>query len=91
MQEGATLHIAVADSGGGVAAELVESIFAEGVSTKPDNGAPGGRGVGLALSRQVARALGGDVVLANPGGGESPLPGAEFIARLPGVLVEGVT
>ncbi|MGF6881104.1 two-component system CitB family sensor kinase [Nocardia sp. GP40] len=91
VQEGSTLHIAVADSGAGVAAELAESIFAEGVSTRPDGGAPGGRGVGLALSRQVARALGGDVVLANRGGGESDLPGAEFIARLPGVLVEGTT
>ncbi|WP_280268192.1 ATP-binding protein [Nocardia wallacei] len=89
VQEGATLHITVVDSGAGVAAELLESIFAEGVSTRPDNGAPGGRGVGLALSRQVARALGGDVVLSSPGGGAPPLRGAEFIARLPGVLVEG--
>ncbi|WP_460698254.1 sensor histidine kinase [Nocardia thraciensis] len=89
VQEGATLHITVVDSGAGVAADLVEAVFAEGVSTRPDNGAPGGRGVGLALSRQVSRALGGDVVLSSPGGGEAPLRGAEFIARLPGVLVEG--
>jgi len=91
VQEGSTLHIAVADSGAGVPDDLLESIFAEGVSTRADNGAPGGRGVGLALSRQVARVLGGDVVLASPGGGDMPLSGAEFIARLPGVLVEGTT
>ncbi|MBF6174190.1 ATP-binding protein [Nocardia blacklockiae] len=91
VQEGATLHITVIDSGGGVAPEMVEDVFAEGVSTRPDNGVPGGRGVGLALSRQVARALGGDVVLSSPGGGPAPLGGAEFIARLPGVLVEGET
>lgn len=89
--EGTTLHIAVTDSGAGVAPELVESVFAEGVSTRPDNGVPGGRGVGLALSRQVARALGGDVVLSSPGGNGTPLGGAEFIARLPEVLVEGET
>ncbi|MBB5917921.1 two-component system CitB family sensor kinase [Nocardia transvalensis] len=89
VQEGQTLHITVIDSGSGVAPGIVESVFAEGVSTRPDNGVPGGRGVGLALSRQVARALGGDVVLSSPGGGAAPLRGAEFIARLPGVLVEG--
>ncbi|WP_235748220.1 sensor histidine kinase [Nocardia coffeae] len=88
VQEGSTLHITVVDSGAGVPVELVDSIFTEGVSTRPDNGAPGGRGVGLALSRQVARALGGDLVLASPGGGDSALRGAEFIARLPGVLEE---
>ncbi len=89
VQEGATLHITVADSGPGVPPELADMVFTEGVSTKDDGGVPGGRGVGLALSRQVARALGGDVVLAHPGGGETSPGGAEFIARLPGVLVEG--
>lgn len=115
VQEGETLHIAVIDSGGGVPAELAESIFAEGVSTKSGDAVPGGRGVGLALSRQVARARGGEVRLAHSGGavpdaagattlgaappgggtggdvaqGGKPLAGAEFIARLPGVLTEG--
>ncbi|MCM6773294.1 ATP-binding protein [Nocardia sp. CDC159] len=91
VQERSTLHIAVADSGPGVSPELAESVFTEGVSTKADNEVPGGRGVGLALSRQVARALGGDVVLAHPGGRATVPGGAEFIARLPGVLVEGET
>ncbi|MFF0490776.1 ATP-binding protein [Nocardia sp. NPDC004068] len=88
VQEGTTLHLAVADSGGGVPPESRAAIFAEGVSTKPGDGVPGGRGVGLALARQTARAVGGDVVLAESGGGEG-LGGAEFLARLPGVLVEG--
>ncbi|MEC3920029.1 ATP-binding protein [Nocardia sp. CDC160] len=95
VRDGETLHIAVADSGAGVAAELMDSLFAEGVSTKAGGG-PGGRGLGLALSRQVARARGGDVRLADPGGDarrdagpdETPLAGAEFIARMPGVLSE---
>ncbi|WP_330181964.1 sensor histidine kinase [Nocardia sp. NBC_01503] len=119
VQEGEALHITVADSGGGVPDNLANSVFTEGVSTRSGGGVPGGRGVGLALSRQVARARGGDVWLAYPGGmatvrgpdavigsvelaaatdpsaaresiaAEKPLLGAEFIARLPGVLTEG--
>jgi two-component system, CitB family, sensor kinase len=88
LQEGTTLHITVADSGDGVAPEFVEHLFTEGTSTKPDSGIPGGRGIGLALSRQISRALGGDLWLASPGNPELPLRGAEFIARLPGVMVE---
>ncbi|WP_280185781.1 sensor histidine kinase [Nocardia gipuzkoensis] len=88
VQEDSTLHIAVADSGDGVAPALVDTLFTEGVSTRDDRGVPGGRGVGLALIRQIARSHGGDVRLSSPGGGEPPLTGAEFIARIPGVLVE---
>jgi two-component system CitB family sensor kinase len=40
------------------------------------------------LSRQLSRALGGDVVLSSQGAPGSELCGAEFIARLPGVMVE---
>ncbi|MRH90050.1 GHKL domain-containing protein [Nocardia sp. SYP-A9097] len=69
VQEGETLHLTVADSGAGVAVDLVDSVFSEGVSTRSGSGVPGGRGVGLALSRQVARARGGEVWLAHPGGG----------------------
>ncbi|MEV0333852.1 ATP-binding protein [Nocardia sp. NPDC050717] len=89
VQEDSTLHITVADDGAGVSPELTATLFTEGVSTKPGAGVPGGRGVGLALARQVARALGGDVWLASAGGPGRELAGAEFIARLPGVLSEG--
>lgn len=88
LQAGATLHLTVADSGDGVAADFVEHLFTEGQTTKPDSGIPGGRGIGLALSRQISRALGGDLWLASPGTAELRLRGAEFIARLPGVMVE---
>jgi two-component system CitB family sensor kinase len=88
LQEGTTLHITVADSGDGVAPDFVEHLFTEGASTKPDSGIPGGRGIGLALSRQISRAVGGDLWLASPGNSELALRGAEFIARLPGVMVE---
>lgn len=90
LQEGSTLHVTVADSGDGVAPEFVEELFTEGTTTKPDSGIPGGRGIGLALSRQISRALGGELRLSNPvnPAAQRGLVGAEFIARLPGVMTE---
>jgi two-component system, CitB family, sensor kinase len=88
LQDGSTLHITVADSGDGIAQDFVEHVFTEGRSTKPQSGIPGGRGIGMALSRQISRALGGDVRLSSAGNPDTELRGAEFIARLPGVMVE---
>jgi two-component system CitB family sensor kinase len=88
LQDNSTLHITVADSGTGVSPEFVEHLFTEGTSTKPDSGIPGGRGIGLALSRQIARALGGELRLASPANPGAELCGAEFSARLPGVMIE---
>ncbi len=90
LQDNSTLHITVVDSGAGVAPDFATQLFTEGRSTKPDSGIPGGRGIGLALSRQIARALGGDVRLASPGNPDADVPGAEFSAQLPGVLLPGV-
>ncbi len=88
LEDGSTLHITVADSGDGVAPDFVEHVFTEGKSTKPQSAIPGGRGIGMALSRQISRALGGDVWLSSPGDPTAELRGAEFIARLPGVMVK---
>lgn len=88
LQDDSTLHITVADTGDGVSSDFVEHVFTEGKSTKPDSGIPGGRGIGMALSRQITRALGGDIRLSSPGNPGAELCGAEFIARLPGVMVE---
>lgn len=90
LQEDSTLHVTVADSGDGVAPDFVEQLFTEGTSTKPDSGIPGGRGIGLALSRQISRSLGGELRLSSPGNpaARQGLVGAEFIARLPGVMTE---
>src|SRR3954454_10818167 len=88
LQDDSTLHITVADTGDGVRTDFVEHVFTEGRSTKPQSAIPGGRGIGMALSRQISRALGGDVRLSSPRNPGTRLCGAEFIAHLPGVMVE---
>lgn len=90
LQDNSTLHITVADSGDGVEPDLADEIFNEGTSTKPQSDLPGGRGIGLTLSRQIARTLGGDIRLSSAGDPGAELSGAEFIATLPGVMAEGV-
>jgi len=75
--------VVVADSGDGV--QEPERIFTEGYSTAGSTPfEPHGQGIGLHLSRQIARRGGGDVWVASPGraGG----PGAVFCARLPGTV-----
>jgi len=79
VADDSTLHVSVADSGDGVPERLRDTVFLEGVSTKDGPG----HGLGLALTRQAALALGGDVRLANAGG---PDHGAVFAATLPEVL-----
>jgi sensor histidine kinase regulating citrate/malate metabolism len=64
--EGPWLVLQVADGGPGPPLEDRERIFELGWSTKPAG--PAGRGVGLALVRQTARQLGGDVELAQDSG-----------------------
>lgn len=88
LQDASTLHVTVADSGDGVAPDFVDRLFTEGASTKQDSGIAGGRGIGLALSRQLSRSLGGDLWLSSPSTLGAQLSGAEFIARLPGVMVQ---
>lgn len=88
LQDNSTLHITVADSGEGVPPDFADQIFIEGASTKTKSDQAGGRGIGLTLSRHIARALGGDLVLSRPVNPGEQLCGAEFIARLPGVMAE---
>jgi two-component system CitB family sensor kinase len=88
VTENSTLFVTVADSGTGVRSDFVDELFVEGTTTKPDSGIPGGRGIGLALSRQLSRGLGGDLWLSSTGDPDARLCGAEFIARLPGVMIE---
>ncbi|MET0897955.1 MAG: ATP-binding protein [Mycobacterium sp.] len=70
------LTVTVTDSGPGVPEHLRESIFARGVTSKPD--APGGRGIGLALVRLVTAQHGGTVVVT-----DAPAGGARFTVEIP--------
>lgn len=70
------VRIVVSDDGPGIAAELGDSIFQPGSSTG------GGSGLGLALSRRIARTVGGDVEVMTRAD-ELDLDGAHFEVRLP--------
>jgi signal transduction histidine kinase len=70
--------VEVRDDGPGLAAADAELVFSPGWrgDGRRNPAAPAGTGLGLALARRLARALGGDVT-AEPG------PGAGFEVRLP--------
>lgn len=58
---GRRLEITVADSGHGIPEHLRGRVFERGFSTKPADAA--GRGVGLALVREIVESAGGSIVL----------------------------
>jgi two-component system CitB family sensor kinase len=64
--DGADATIVVRDDGPGLPPEVLDRAFEPGVTTKPPG--PVGRGLGLALVRRAATALGGTVEVHNDGG-----------------------
>ncbi|UXN25970.1 sensor histidine kinase [Curtobacterium flaccumfaciens] len=86
LDDGSTLHLSVMDSGPGVPADAADSLFTRDtdlLASPPDVERVHGLGIGLPLSREIARRHGGDVWLASPGGDDH---GAVFCARLEGVV-----
>jgi two-component system CitB family sensor kinase len=77
-QDEGGLVLRLADTGPGLSSELVEQAFHRGWSTKPVSAQqrPQGRGLGLALVRQVVTRYDGTIEVANDGG-------AVFTVRLP--------
>jgi signal transduction histidine kinase len=75
-RRGGSVLFTVADDGRGVAADEREAIFEPG--RRGSGAGREGAGLGLALARRLARAVGGDVVVA-----EAAARGACFTARLP--------
>lgn len=67
------LRLEVSDSGPGISADNVERIFEPMFTTKPD-----GVGLGLAISRALARSNGGDLTVKGAG-----RPGAAFVLDMP--------
>jgi signal transduction histidine kinase len=74
----AFIELRVRDHGPGIPAPESKRIFRPFQQGGGARSTRSGLGLGLALSRALARELGGDLVLANPGA-----PGAEFILSLP--------
>ncbi len=65
-QEGSSVCVDISDNGPGIDASLVESMFEPFTrAEKSRSRATGGSGLGLTISRAIARAHGGDVVLEN--------------------------
>jgi two-component system CitB family sensor kinase len=64
--DGTEATIIVRDDGPGLAPDVLARAFEPGVSTKPAG--PVGRGLGLALVKRAATALGGDVAVRNESG-----------------------
>jgi signal transduction histidine kinase len=78
VSEGA-LEVRIADTGCGIAAENIEDVFeafwqAEQTATRKT----GGTGLGLSVTRKLARLLGGDVTVASRMGA-----GSTFLLTLP--------
>ncbi|MFI8632771.1 ATP-binding protein [Microbacterium sp. NPDC077663] len=80
---GGELVLTVADSGGGI--KDTAAVFAARVRSDTDASIHG-LGIGLPLSRELARRRGGDVWVIEAGGSGE---GAVFGARLPGVMSAG--
>ena len=73
------IHLTIADRGPGVAEADRDRLFTRfqrGSSSVSD----GGSGLGLYVSRELCRAMGGDLILAPPSNGG----GAAFTVKLPG-------
>lgn len=78
--EGATVRVEVADDGEGIAADHLPHLFERfyRADTARDR-AHGGSGIGLAVTRSIVRAHGGEVTATSPGKGR----GATFTVELP--------
>lgn len=77
-QDGDTAVVIVADQGKGIAAADHERVFDK--FERVDTSEAGGSGLGLYISRRLARAMGGDITLDS-----APGQGARFILTLPAV------
>jgi two-component system sensor kinase FixL len=73
LQNGASVEISVQDTGSGISDEMQERVFEPFLTTKD-----GGMGMGLAISRRIIHAHGGNLLVAPSSG-----PGATFTFDLP--------
>ncbi|MCF8246644.1 MAG: response regulator [Saprospiraceae bacterium] len=77
-----TLHLSVTDTGQGIHPDDLPHVFDRFFQGKKSPATPGGTGIGLALSKQLAKLLGGDLTLQSEIG-----KGSRFDLSLPCELV----
>ena len=77
-RSGSWAEILVRDTGRGIAPEHIEQIFEPFVLVSGATGTRAGVGLGLATSRNLARRMGGDMIVAS-----TPSVGSTFTLRLP--------
>jgi two-component system sensor histidine kinase ChvG len=76
--------VTVADSGPGIPAENLETVFERFYTSRPKGAAFGGNsGLGLSIARQIAEAHGGTLHAENRLGADGKVAGALFILTLP--------
>ncbi|WAI00434.1 ATP-binding response regulator [Methanogenium organophilum] len=76
--DGDTVHISVTDTGIGIPEGSVQRLFKPFIRVRTEGRMTEGTGLGLYLSRKLARALGGEITVAS-----SPGEGSEFTVILP--------
>lgn len=74
--DGATVQVSVTDDGPGIAPAIAATLFTPFHTSKPR-----GLGLGLVISRDICRAMGGDLVLSSDPGSNSG--GTRFLVTLP--------
>ncbi|MXP14206.1 sensor histidine kinase [Altererythrobacter confluentis] len=76
---GSTVHITVADEGAGLSPDQQIAVFEK--FERLGRSGDGGSGLGLYISRRIARAMGGDLTVES-----SPGEGARFTLEIPGEI-----
>jgi len=77
--EDETLYVRIRDTGPGIPEDMTEQIFEPFVQVRPPGNPPtGGTGLGLPISRDLARAMGGDITVSSVFG-----KGSVFTVLLP--------
>lgn len=84
-RHGDEVVLRVDDDGPGIQAGKEETIFERFYSDRPETGEPGERhsGLGLSISRDIARLHGGSIAASNRSGEGAAVLGARFELRLP--------
>ncbi len=86
QRDGATATVQVLDSGPGIPAENLETVFERFYTSRPKGAAFGGNsGLGLSIARQIAEAHDGTLQAANRTGEDGKVAGAVFVLSLPAI------